>query len=543
MRRELRQRRGRAFVAHRQPRVADAREVLAGRVTGARPALVIEEHAQPDLGVDGSPEDLRRLHLTGAEAVERGREAGRVPVRPGTELRGTEQPLHRGAPGPQPPGLGGGEPDLPAPGAYLLGEHAPQAVAEDGPAPAAVDDRRRRQLQHPVDQLLVEERQARLHGERHRVPVLVPQQRRQREGLQVGHEPALEVVLRPLELRRLEPVVERGPEQRRDRQGAAAVGQAPLHQRLQHVARLPRLPRERAEAPAAQQLPQVHVLVGHVAGEQLVAALPVQQDRHLRLRQPHHAPLGVRPRRHDRLVLVPHEAVELVDEALGRGLRERGLGVDLGEHRVHVLALVDGVAVVDDREGLQPLAERHRVGYVLRQQPARHADDRRGVDPARQAGAGGDVGHQSPLHRALEAGAELGRIGRGVARQRRRPVRLFVHAVGVDHRPRRRGQGPDAGERGLRLVVVEAVQQVVVEPLPVGCGLELGIGQDRLGLRREQHPARARAGVVERLDPVVVACQHQPGRAPTSPSPSRRSRIASAHMPLKRAKQSVPHSR
>ena len=66
--------------------------------------------------------------------------AGGVPVRPRAELRRAEQALHRGASGPQPAGLGRGEPDLPAPGAHLLGEHALQAVAEDGPAPA----RRRR---------------------------------------------------------------------------------------------------------------------------------------------------------------------------------------------------------------------------------------------------------------------------------------------------------------------------------------------------------------------------------------------------------------
>ena len=116
-----------------------------------------------------------------------------------------------------------------------------------------------------------------------------------------------------------------------------------------------------------------------------------------------------------------------------------------------------------------------------------------------------------------------------------------MHAVGVDHRPGRRGQRPDARERGLGLVVVEPVQQVVVEPLAVGCGLELGIGEHRLGLRREEHPPRARTRVVERLDAVVVAGEHEArtvGRIGRG-----RSRMASAHMPLKRAKQSVPHSR
>ena len=162
---------------------------------------------------------------------------------PFTELRRAEQALHHRAPSPQPARLGGGEPDLPAAGAHLLGEHAPKSLAQDGAAPAPVDERRRRQPQHPVDQLLVEERQPRLHGERHRVAVLVPEQRRQRERLEVGDESALHVVLRPLELRRLEPVVERGAQERLDRERVATIGEAALHQRLQHVARRPRLAR------------------------------------------------------------------------------------------------------------------------------------------------------------------------------------------------------------------------------------------------------------------------------------------------------------
>ena len=54
-------------------------------------------------------------------------------------------------------------------------------------------------------------------------------------------------------------------------------------------------------------------------------------------------------------------------------------------------------------------------------------------------------------------------------------------------------------------------KQVVVEPLPVGRGLELGIGEHGLGLGREQHASRPRARVVERLDAVVVAGEHQAG--------------------------------
>ncbi len=66
------------------------------------------------------------------------------------------------------------------------------------------------------------------------------------------------------------------------------------------------------------------------------------------------------------------------------------------------------------------------------------------------------------------------------------------------------------GEGGLRLVVVQPVQQVVVQPLPVGLGHELGVGEHGLGLRREQHPSAGRTRVVERLDAEVVAGQHEP---------------------------------
>ena len=283
-------------------------------------------------------------------------------------------------------------------------------------------------------------------------------------------------------------------------------------QRLQDVARLPRLARELPEAAVLQQLAEVDVLVRHVAAEQLVAPLAVQQHGHLRLRQAHDAPLRVRTGRHDRLVLVPDHLVELLDEALRGRLRERGLGIDLGEHRVHVLALVDGVAVVDDREGLEPVAERHRVGHLRGQEVTGHAHDRRRVDAPGETGARGDIGHEAALDRLLEAGPELGRVRHGIGREGRRPVRLLVHPVGVDHRPRRRGEGADAGERGLRLVVVQAVEQVVVEPLTVGRRLELGIREHRFGLGGEEHAAGRRAGVVERLDAVVVARQHEPRR-------------------------------
>ena len=364
----------------------------------------------------------------------------------------------------------------------------------------AVDERRRREAQHPVDQLLVEERQARLHRERHRVAVLVAEQRRQREGLEVGDEPALEVVLRRAgTCGGSRPVVERRLQQRLDRQRAATVGEAPLHQRLEDVARLPRLARELRELALLQQLPQVDVLVGHVPGEQLVATLAVEQHRDLRLGQAHHAPLRVRAGRHDRLVLVPDHVVELVDEPLRRRLRERGFGVDLGEHRVHVLALVDRVAVVDDRERLEPVAERHRVGHVLVEQPARHADDRRRVDAARQARAGGDVGDQATLDRTLEPGAELGRVGGRVGRQRGRPVGLLVHA--------RRRRRPPTSPR----------------PAP-GCrrtrSAACGRAARAAGSRRATG-GRARSRARDRRAPPSPPTRTAPG-----PSPSARSRAA-----------------
>ena len=62
------------------------------------------------------------------------------------------------------------------------------------------------------------------------------------------------------------------------------------------------------------QLAQVDELVRHVAGDQLVAALAVEQHGHLLARGAHHAPLRVGAGADDGLFLVPDEVAQLVDE-------------------------------------------------------------------------------------------------------------------------------------------------------------------------------------------------------------------------------------
>ena len=307
---------------------------------------------------------------------------------------------------------------------------------------------------------------------------------------------------------RLQPGHERVPEQRPDRHRPTARGELAADQRGEHVDRLARLVLEPTPLPRPSQLLEVHELVRHVPGEQFVTGLAVQQHGHVGLGEPHDAPLRVRGRGHDRLVLVPDHPVDLGDPLGRRRLDERRCGAGVGEHGVDVLALVDRVTGVHDAERAQLVAQAGGVGGVLAEQLRRGARDRRGVDTARQARPDRNLGDEPALDRpGPQLPEPVGVVGVGRV-QLGAPVGAGPHPVGVVDLPRGRRHLADAGERRLGSVVVESVEQVVVEPLRVGFGLQVGRGEQRLDLTREQRAAVG-LGHVERLDAVVVTGEHE----------------------------------
>ena len=108
--------------------------------------------------------------------------------------------------------------------------------------------------------------------------------------------------------------------------------------------------------------------------------------------------------------------------------------------------------------------------------------------------------------------------------------------LALDDRERGGGHLADPAEERAVVVVEEAEAQVFVHLLLVDLARERLVLQDRLDLRREDDAA-AVARVEQRLDTEVIAREHELRGAAV-----RSSRIASPHMPLKRRKQSVPHS-
>ena len=481
---------------------------------------IAEVHAQPELDVDRAPEEHRIVDLPVARAPECVGDGEPVPVGSRAERGGAVEALDDRAPRAQPPHLRGREPHLPPAGPDLLGERLAQALSEDRAAPAIADDRARRETEHPLDELLVEERDPRLDRVRHRVAVFVAQQRRQAVRGEVLQEPFLQIRLRALVLRGLPrrqvlvaeeaSLVERFP----------ALGEPPLDQRLEHVARGPRFAGECSETPLAQQLLQVHVVVRHVSGEQLVAGLSVEKHLHLRRREPHDAPLRVRPRRDDRLLGVPHELLDLVEEDLRRGVDVVLLRAGRFELGFDVLALVDRVPVEHRGERLQPVAERDRVGNVIFELLRHRRDDRRRVQASGQTRSDRHVRDQSPLHGPLEQAPELGRVRPRVGSERGRPVGVFADTARVDLDVRRRAHLVDALEEGAAGVVVQAPDQVLVQELLVRLGVERPVLQDRLDLRCEQDPL-AGARPMQRLYAEVVAREHEPRRLAKIEDPDR----------------------
>ena len=486
----------------------------------------VDEFAQPQLDVGGAPEEHALLDLAAAAGAERAHHRVAVPVRPRLERRRLVEARERRAARLDPAHLRRREPDLPAAEADLLGQRALERRAQDPAAPAVPHDGVLRQAEDVVDELLVEVRHPALDAERHRVAVLVAEQAREAVGEQI-----LEKAL--LELRLGAPVPRvRGPgeevlsEEPARRQLLAPLLDAPLGQRHEHVARGRGLPAQQVVLALSAQLAQIDELVWHVAGDQLVPALAVEQHGDLLARGAHHAPLRVGAGADDGLFLVPDEVAQLADELVRRRVGVGGVGARALDGDLDVLALVDGVAVEHGAEGLELAAQRGRVGRLLLEQLAHEADDRRRVEAAGEAGADRDLGDEAPLDALAEAAPEVRRVVAAVCRQPRRPVRGALERGGeragrrggVAQRqldPGRRRHVVDALEERLGAVVVEAVLQVLEDHLLVRLGDELGVLEQCLDLAAEEQPAApGRACVVERLDAEVVAVQHELAAAP-----------------------------
>jgi len=345
----------------------------------------VAELAQPEFDVDRPPEEPRVLDLAAAAAAERLHDLLAAPERARLERGRLVEARERRSPRLDPAHLGRRKADLPAPPADLLGQRPLERLAQDPAAPPVADDGVGGQTQDVGDEFLVEVRDATLDRESHRVPVLVAQQAGQAVGEQVLEQAQLEVVPGPA----VAGVARLGAEARReqvaDAEALAALAQAPLDERRQHVARRKRLPPELLAPPGPPQLAQVDHLVGDVAGEQLVAALAVQQHGHLLPGEAHDAPLGVRPRADHGLFLVPHEVAQLIDELRRRRVRVGRVGAGRLDRHLDVRALVDGVAVEHGRERLEPPLQRRGVGRLLLEQLAHEADDGGRIEATREA--------------------------------------------------------------------------------------------------------------------------------------------------------------
>ena len=229
------------------------------------------------------------------------------------------------------------------------------------------------------------------------------------------------------------------------RQLLAPLLDPPLGQRPEHVARGGGLLAQLLVLALLAQLAQVDELIRHVAGDQLVAALAVEQHGDLLARGAHHAPLRVGAGADDGLFLVPDEVAQLADELVRRRVGVGGVGAGALDGDLDVLALVDGVAVEHGAEGLELAAQGSGVGRVLLEQLAHEADDGRRVEAAGEAGADGDLGDEAPLDALAEAAPEVGRVVAAVRAEHRRPVGGALERGG--ERAGRRGGARPAAAR------------------------------------------------------------------------------------------------
>ncbi len=210
---------------------------------------------------------------------------------------------------------------------------------------------------------------------------------------------------------------------RRDQPAVEVVGAGGLHRQVAEQPAQPQRPGEpgrarpapaegreetlaqrRRDEGAEPLLHQVHAVLLAVAGEQLVAAVAREGDRHPPAGLARHVPGGHGRGVGERLVEVPGDPRQHVRE-VGPHLHLHVVGAEGPRHGRGVLALV-GLAV----------GEAHRVGaHGTRAGLAHQRDDRPGVDPAGEEGAQRDVALQAVAHGGGEEPLELSEASRSSA--------------------------------------------------------------------------------------------------------------------------------
>ncbi len=248
--------------------------------------------------------------------------------------------------------------------------------------------------------------------------------------------------------------------------------------------------------------------VGVVAGQDLVAALAIQEHCDPAVGGLHHLPLGVDARGRRRLVLVPHHPREEVGQARSVGLNLVGMAAAAARDGPDEAALVAVGLGVDRRKGV----------HGVRAHPTGQADDGSRVQSARQARAHGHVGAQAQAHGVHQQVAESRRgfvdaPDRRGAEDRGRVAGLEVQVgagqLGKTGRPVQRvsgqGQGRLQGGLGLQGPVADLAELAVLEQQTVGRGQALDVRVEggltlvvhqALGQEAQQgvraHPAQAR---------------------------------------------------
>ena len=407
-----------------------------------------------------------------------------------------------------------------------------RGLAEQPLADAASKLEVLRQSSGPLDQPVVEERDAQLLRGRHRHLVRLHQQIVRQPDAAIELEHALQrgqpFGLRPLLREPLHQPFADAPRRQPREARLLVVGEGHRHSAVALLERqrrpaqvLPRLrmthERQRnggQRRRRAQLLHPQHRAVDGVPGQQLVGAFAREHDHHFlpgALRQvvERHAG-GVR----DRLVHVPDQVGEETLEVLGGDQHLAMLGPQRAGHAARLVQL--GAAVVGQvphRERLHP-ALSPRLAQIdhLRGDAAR-------IEAAGEEHAHRHVCHQPRLGRVLEALPQLerqlglvpavGLVGELTLPEAADPQRtLLVHGARAGR------QLLDAGEHRQRRGHV-AGAEVQIERLVVQLARDGGVAEQRLDLGSEEEPIAAEV-VVDRLlaEPVAREEQALPARVP-----------------------------
>src|SRR5215470_9423451 len=312
-----------------------------------------------------------------------------------------------------------------------FGNYSTDSLSDGVLAPPAPDLESVGQRHAVLDQLVIEQRYARLNRKRHGGTVLHAQDQRQRIDQDVVNLNALH---RGPRAGAISPAGGVAPPARR---GAARVGDDSIpvrpHSRLQHridieqtaralreiavsvpdVERVtavtlsehsPRFAGEPEDPSGTQQRSQIGVPELRITAEDFVAALPVEQNFHARvLSRAHHTPLRVKGQSVKGHILMPCHALEVRPKIFGRREDEVSLCLDVVRHRQGVFTLVYLFVLVAGSEGVEVLSDRAgRLGLLalnLSNQP----DDDRGVEAAAQTTAGAHIADQVAPHRIEQA--------------------------------------------------------------------------------------------------------------------------------------------